>query len=83
MNTDSYVQARIDTETKERAAAVLEDVGLSVSDAIRMLMQYVADEKQLPFAIKTPNDDTARAMKELDDGKGERFVDVESLFHNL
>ena len=34
---DTYVRARIDTETKERAASALEAMGLSISDAIRLL----------------------------------------------
>jgi DNA-damage-inducible protein J len=36
--TDTYVRARIDTATKERAASALEEMGLSISDAIRLLM---------------------------------------------
>ncbi|BBF64500.1 Antitoxin DinJ [Acidithiobacillus ferridurans] len=42
--TDTYVRARIDTNTKERAASALESMGLSVSDAIRLLMLRIADE---------------------------------------
>ncbi|MBV8961748.1 MAG: type II toxin-antitoxin system RelB/DinJ family antitoxin, partial [Hyphomicrobiales bacterium] len=47
--TDTYVRARIDTKTKRRAAAALEAMGLSISDAIRLLMLRVADERRLPF----------------------------------
>ncbi|QGT78157.1 type II toxin-antitoxin system RelB/DinJ family antitoxin [Guyparkeria halophila] len=83
MNTDAYVRARIDGETKKRAVAALDDMGLSVSDAIRMLMQYIADEKQLPFAVKTPNNRTIRAMNELEEGRGARFDDVETMFQDL
>lgn len=50
MNTaDTYVRARIDTGTKERATAALAAMGLSTSDAIRLLMLRVADERRLPF----------------------------------
>ena len=52
---DTYVRARIDTNTKERAAAALEAMGLSISDAIRLLMLRVADERRLPFEIKVPS----------------------------
>lgn len=52
---DTYVRARIDSETKERAAAALETMGLSVSDAIRMLMLRVADERCLPFEVRVPD----------------------------
>jgi len=51
---DTYVRARIDTETKERAADALDAMGLSISDAIRMLMLRVAQERRLPFEVKAP-----------------------------
>ena len=77
------MRARIDTDTKERAAAALEAMGLSISDAIRLLMLRVADEKRLPFEIKVPNATTVKAMKELDAGKGKRFANAETLFNDL
>ena len=54
-NADTYVRARIDTNTKERAAEALEAMGLSISDAIRLLMLRIADERRLPFEIKVPS----------------------------
>ena len=54
MNADAVVRARIDTVTKERAAAALEAMGLSVSDAIRLLMLRIADEQRLPFDVIVP-----------------------------
>ena len=55
MSADTVVRARIDSETKERATAALEAMGLSVSDAIRLLMLRIADEQRLPFAVQVPN----------------------------
>ncbi|MFI0396947.1 type II toxin-antitoxin system RelB/DinJ family antitoxin [Paracoccus jiaweipingae] len=83
MNADSVVRARIDTATKDRAAAALEAMGLSVSDAIRLLMLRIADEQRLPFDVKVPTPATAKAMKELDAGKGERFDTPDALFSDL
>ncbi|MGA2349393.1 MAG: type II toxin-antitoxin system RelB/DinJ family antitoxin [Terracidiphilus sp.] len=80
---DSYVRARIDTRTKERAAAALEAMGLSISDAIRLLMLRVADERRLPFEVKAPNATTRKAMAELEAGKGKRFASVEALIADL
>ncbi|MFN2343966.1 MAG: type II toxin-antitoxin system RelB/DinJ family antitoxin [Desulfonatronovibrio sp.] len=51
MPANSLVQARIDPETKERAAAVLENMGLSVSDAVRILLTRVAHEGGLPVGL--------------------------------
>ena len=83
MSTDTVVRARIDSETKARAAEALQAMGLSVSDAIRLLLLRVADEKRLPFAVQTPNTTTVKAMKELDEGKGKRFGSAEELFQDL
>ena len=51
MASDAVVRARIDGQVKERAAKVLADMGLSVSDAIRLLLVRVAAERALPFEI--------------------------------
>ena len=80
---DTYVRARIDTNTKERAAEALEAMGLSISDAIRLLMLRIADERRLPFEVKVPNATTRRAMAELEAGKGKRFASVEALMTDL
>jgi len=83
MSTDTVVRARIDSDTKARATEALRAMGLTVSDAIRLLMLHVADEKRLPFTIQVPNRTTVEAMKELADGKGRRFDSVEELFRDL
>ena len=73
MNADTVVRARIASKTKRQATEVLQAMGLSVSDAIRLLLVRVADEKRLPFAVQVPNVATLKAMKELNEGKGKRF----------
>ena len=83
MSTDTVVRARIDSDTKARATEALRAMGLTVSDAIRLLMLRVAEEKRLPFTIQVPNRTTVEAMKELADGKGRRFDSVEELFRDL
>jgi len=88
-NADTYVRARIDTATKERAAEALEAMGLSISDAIRLLMLRVADERRLPFEVKAPNAATRKAISELETGKGKKFKSVvremgsDSISHSL
>ncbi|EMQ1857103.1 type II toxin-antitoxin system RelB/DinJ family antitoxin [Salmonella enterica] len=81
--SDSYVRARIDNVTKERATVALEAMGLSISDAIRLLMLRIADEKRLPFDVKVPNATTKKAMVELDEGRGKKFDSVEALMADL
>lgn len=82
-NADTYVRARIDSRTKKRAAHALEAMGLSVSDAIRLLMLRVADERRLPFDVKAPNATTRKAIAELEAGKGKRFASVDDLMADL
>jgi DNA-damage-inducible protein J len=83
MSAQTVVRARIDAEVKAQASEALEGMGLSLSDAIRMLLTRVAAEKQLPFAVKLPNATTREAMRELEEGKGQRFGSVEELFEDL
>jgi DNA-damage-inducible protein J len=80
---DTYVRARIDTDTKERAAEALEAMGLSVSDAIRLLMLRVAQERRLPFDVKVPNATTRKAIAELEAGKGTKFANADDLMASL
>jgi DNA-damage-inducible protein J len=63
MTDNSVVRARIDERTKREAAAVLKTIGLTVSDAFRMLLVRVAAEKALPFEPLVPNAETVEAMK--------------------
>ena len=83
MASDTVVRARIDGRVKERAAKVLSEMGLSVSDAIRLLLVRIATEKALPFDVKAPNADTDAAMTELEQGKGARFDTVADLMADL
>ena len=79
----TYVRARIDEETKRQAAETLAAMGLSVSDAIRLLMQRIADEHRLPFEMKAPNATTRAAIAELESSQGQPFGSVEDLMANL
>ena len=80
---DTYVRARIDSRTKARVTDALEAMGLSVSDAIRLLMLRIADERRLPFDVKVPNKTTRAAMAELEAGKGKKFKSVSALMDDL
>jgi DNA-damage-inducible protein J len=50
---DAVIRARIDPELKEQAARVLEAMGITVSDVLREVMVRVANEKALPFQVRT------------------------------
>ena len=82
MPADSIVRSRIDTATKQRTAA-LAAMGLTISDAIRLLLLRVADEKRLPFDVTVPNAKSRQAMQELAAGKGKRSAAAAALFKDL
>ena len=63
MTANSVVRARIDEQIKKEAAVVLEAMGLTVSDAFRLMMVKIAKEKALPFEPLVPNQETIEAMK--------------------
>ncbi len=63
MAANDVVRARIDKRIKVEAEAVLATMGLTVSDAFRMMMVRIATEKALPFEPLVPNAETVEAMK--------------------
>jgi DNA-damage-inducible protein J len=63
MTENAVVRARIDARIKNEAAAVLSAMGLTVSDAFRLMMVRIAKDKALPFAPLVPNEETIEAMK--------------------
>lgn len=63
MAANTVVRARINEKIKEDASVVLEAMGLTVSDAFRLLLTRVAREKALPFEPLIPNKQTIKAMK--------------------
>lgn len=83
MASNTVVRARIDGRIKEEASAVLASVGLTASDAFRMMMTRIAREKALPFEPLIPNEETIEAMREARRGKLPRFKTVEDLMKDL
>lgn len=83
MATTTMVHVRLDQEVKKRAAKTLAAMGLSVSDAVRMLLLRVAAERGLPFEVKVPNAKTVKAMRAADRGEGKRLRSAAALFKDL
>ena len=83
MPANAVVRARIDENSKEEAAVVLAAMGLTVSDAFRIMLTRVAREKALPFEPLVPNKETIEAMKEARRGKLSSFATVDDLVADL
>lgn len=80
---DALVQARVDKDVKEAAAAVLAAIGLTPSAVIRMLMNRIAYEKALPFEPLIPNQETIEAMEAARRGDLTKVDSVEDLLGSL
>lgn len=83
MATTEMVHIRIDRRVKAQATKALASMGLSVSDAVRVLLTRVAAEKALPFEVKVPNVATAAAMREARKGGLPSFRGVSGLMADL
>ncbi len=79
----TMVHVRVDEETKQRATVALASMGISITDAVRMLLVRVAAEQALPFEVRVPNATTVQALRAADQGKGRPFESAEALFKDL
>lgn len=84
MAATAFVRARIDESLKEEAAAVLADMGLTVSDVVRIVLTKVAKEKALPFEMRVPNRLTAETLAKSERGDDVHHAkDAKDLFEQL
>lgn len=83
MAANALVQVRIDGAVKKEAATVLAAIGLTVSDAVRLMLTKVAQEKALPFDPLIPNEATIEAMKEARKGGLPQFNSIAALMDDL
>jgi len=86
MAANALIQTRIDPEVKDRASEVLATMGLSVSDAVRILLTRVANEGALPAGLTTDPEAydkwfRAKVQEALDDPRpGISHEDAEAYF---
>ena len=83
MSGNTFVRASIDKDIKNEAATVLAGIGLTVSDAFRIMLIRTATEKALPFEPLMPNDETIAAMLDARQGKMESFNSIEEFIDDL
>lgn len=83
MAKSATVSASIDEKTKAEAKAVLSSIGLSISDAFRLLLTRVAQEKALPFDPLIPNEQTIAAMRKAREGRLTSFDSMDKLIEDL
>jgi DNA-damage-inducible protein J len=77
------VHIRVDEKVKAKAAKTLASMGLTVSDAVRLLLTRVAAEKALPFEVRVPNRKTAATMEAGERGEVSRATNVAAMMAEL
>ena len=84
MAATAFVRARIDETLKNEAAAVLADMGLTVSDVVRIVLTKVAKDKALPFEMRVPNKLTVATLTKSERGEDvHRAKNAKDLFKQL
>ncbi len=83
MATTTMIHVRVEERTKKEAAEALEAMGLSISDAVRVLLTRIAAEKQFPFTLRAPNAETRAAMEEARTISQVRFTTPDELIDDL
>lgn len=86
MTANAFVRARIDPNLRDDAAAVLNELGLTISDVMRMTLTRIAREKAIPFELTTPNAETRAALEEaraISATRKLRFASAQDLIHDL
>ena len=83
----SMLHVRMDTDLKRKATETLATMGLSASDAVRLLFHRIAADQAFPLELKVPNAQTQRAMAEVDDdgedAQQRRFASADEMLRNL
>jgi DNA-damage-inducible protein J len=82
----SMLHVRVDGELKAGASVALEAMGLSISDAVRMLLTRIVADQAFPLELKVPNAETRAAMAEADEiirTHRARFATADALFDDL
>jgi len=77
------IEANIDADIQEQAAAVLAGIGLTISDAVRSMLIQTAHDRKLPFNPLIPNAATIAAMEDARAGRVTRAADIDDLFRQL
>ena len=86
MAHSSMLHVRVDDELKAQAGEALASMGLSVSDAVRILLQRVVNDQAFPLELKVPNAETRAAMDEaraMMKARTTRFKSANALFDDL
>ncbi len=75
--------ARLTPEIKNKAEAILKELGISISAAYEMFYRQIIAHQGIPFDLRLPNKDTIQAMGDAREGKGKKYHSVKSMFEDM
>jgi len=68
MTKTSQIRVRLEPEIKDKASAILKELGLTMSDAIAIYMRQIINKKGIPFPLRIPSDELRDAIDEYENG---------------
>lgn len=83
MSKTAMFHIRVEPSLKSEVETILEEIGLSTSEAVTLFFKRVKMERGIPFEVKIPNAETLRAMKEIEEGKEEKFDTIGEMIESL
>ncbi|MCK5542956.1 MAG: type II toxin-antitoxin system RelB/DinJ family antitoxin [Desulfobacterales bacterium] len=84
MAKTAVIQARVDPAIKQHAQMILQELNISMSEAISIYLSQITLHNGIPFEVKLPNKITVKTLKDVERGKGVHAVSsVDDLFQEL
>jgi DNA-damage-inducible protein J len=83
MQMKTQTTIRVEEANYRQAKQILDQMGMSYSQAIGVFNSMIVLNKGLPFEVRLPNSDTKKALKELEERNGDTYTNVEALFDDL
>ena len=83
MAKTAMTHARLTPEVKEKAEAILRELGISISSAYEMFYRQIIAHRGLPFDPRLPNETSIQAMEAAREGKDKAYGSVKDMFNNM
>ncbi len=84
MIEQASISVRIESGLKAEAEGIFRELGISITEAISLFYQYVKQNKELPFEVRTPNKTTLKTFQDTDNGRNIiRCKNTEEIFEKL
>ncbi len=83
MSLDATVRARVDSKLKDEVEEILEEIGITTSQAITMFLKGIKREGGIPFELKIPNETTLKVMQEAKDGINMEEITLDDMIREI